>query len=413
MVADTHLQFTLQHQFFDVLLDKISSLICLESLAHSHYHRFINQQQEISRCGARVLYGGKFYQLSNGTKTLYEAILLTNDSEPLFASLAEIEFFLKKHSMHATFIELAASQTVLPCFYKKNMSLVTASLLQQWFNFGPFGFHIEWLKEMPNYNASYITRALLYLDKSLSEKDWLLGYGLHSNIMPISDNHPTIHQIMNSLDICRPICILDAHLPIAYVNDITAELIFNQLKGNSPFKHFEAFKRLLDEQGGLFDQQLLWLIDIFPEEQLRQQASHLLTTIDDILYKSKEAGFSSLLVNDTHKFSKQVIDYYQQYALPVKVVSDAINDGDYEVHISPEYPVEPLSPLRTLFTTLKNQAINKKQPQSLQTICAAMQNGVTDDGGYVVLSEDPFNVYKEDLLSIHVLGKVDTIDRVS
>ncbi|RXE94680.1 hypothetical protein D9981_18450 [Pseudoalteromonas phenolica O-BC30] len=66
-----------------------------------------------------MLYGGKFYQLSNGTKTLYEAILLTNDSEPLFASLAEIEFFLKKHSMHATFIELAASQTVLPCFYKK------------------------------------------------------------------------------------------------------------------------------------------------------------------------------------------------------------------------------------------------------------------------------------------------------
>lgn len=417
MVANTHLRFTLQHQFFDELLDKISCLISFETLTHSHQNKFINQHQEKRACSIRVLHGGKFYKTIDSADAPYEALLITDQTEHWFASLDEIQCYLNHHNMNAIFIELAPNQTVIPSFQKTNMNLVTASLLLQWFNFGPFGFHIEWLKEMPNYNDSYITRALLYLDKSLSEKEWLLGYGLHSNIMPISGNQPAIHQIMNSLDICRPICILDAHLPIAYINDITAALVFNELKkkGDSPYTDFTMFKNQLDEQGGLFDKQLLWLIDILPEEQLLQQVSHLLPTIDDTLYKSREAGFSSILVNDTHTFSRAIIDYYQDNLLVVKIesVEQATKNENYKVKMAPEYPIEPLSPFRELFSLMKAQGWNKEQRTSIQTFCTETSESEGDFQRYLILNEDPLNVYKEDLLSIQVLGRTDTTERVS
>ncbi|GMM83210.1 hypothetical protein [Pseudoalteromonas sp. MTN2-4] len=416
MVVNTRLQFDLHHAFFDALLDKVSALISVNSLTQFHYCEFRKQPQVTQLPSQRVFYGGRFYKACDGTDAFYEALLLNDKNEHWFASLDEIKSFLNQHNMNATFIELAPNQTVIPSFQKTNMNLVTASLLLQWFNFGPFGFHIEWLKEMPNYNGSYITRSLLYLDKSLSEQEWLLGYGLHSNIMPISGNQPAIHQIMNSLDICRPICILDAHLPIAYINGITAALVFNELKkkGDSPYTDFTTFQNQLDEQGGLFDKQLLWLIDILPDEQLLRQVSHLLSTIDDTLCKSEEAGFSLILVNDTHIFSRAIIDYYQDNLLPVKIesVEQATNNENYEAKMAPEYPIEPLSPFRELFSVMKAQEWNKEQRISMQAFCTETSGSGGDFQSYLVLNEDPLNAYKEDLLSIQILGKTDTIEGV-
>ncbi|TLX48787.1 hypothetical protein C1E24_01395 [Pseudoalteromonas phenolica] len=417
MVVNARLQFDLQHAFFDALLDKVSALISVNSLTQFHYHEFREQPQETQQPSQRVFYGGKFYKACDGTDALYEALLLNDKNEHWFTSLEEIQSHLNKHNMNATFIELAPNQTVIPSFQKTNMNLVTASLLLQWFNFGPFGFHIEWLKEMPNYNDSYITRALLYLDKSLSEKEWLLGYGLHSNLIPISGNQPAIQQIMDSLDICRPICILDAHLPIAYINDICADLVFNGLKkrGDSPYTDFAAFKNQLDEQGGLFDKQLLWLIDILPEEQLLLQVSHILSTIDDTLCKSEEAGFSSILVNDTHTFSRAIIDFYQDNLSPVKIesVEQATNKENYKVKMAPEYPIEPLSPFRELFSQMKAQKWDKEQITSMQAFSTEASGSEGDFQSYLVLNEDPLDACKEDLLSIQVLGKTDTIEGIS
>ena len=417
MVANTHLQFTLQHQFFDELLDKISTLTSFESLAHSHHNRFINKRQEKNSCSIKVLHGGKFYKTFNNAEAPYEGLLINDRTEHWFASLEEIKCYLNKHNINATFIELAPNQVVIPSFQKKNMNLVTASLLLQWFNFGPFGFHSEWLKEMPNYNGGYITRALLYLDKSLSEKEWLLGYGLHSNIIPSSDNQPSINQTMNNLDICRPICIFDAHLPKAYINDITAELVFNNLKkrGDSTFVDFAAFKDQLDEQGGLFDKQLMWLIDILPEEQLLQHVSYLFSTIDDTLCKSRKAGFNSIFVNDTHAFSREIIDYFQYDSLPVKIMSveSATDNENDKTNMTPEFPIEPLSPFRELFSVMKAQELEKKQRTSIHAFCTEISGSGRDLQSYVVLHEDPFKASKEGLLLIQVLGITDTIEGFS
>jgi len=414
MVVNARLQFDLHHAFFDALLDKVSALITVNSLTQFHYHEFRKQPQKQQQPSQKVFYGGRFYKACDGTDAFYEALLLNDKNEHWFASLEEIKSHLNKHNMNASFIELAPNQTVIPSFQKNNMNLVTASLLLQWFNFGPFGFHIEWLKEMPNYNGSYITRALLYLDKSLFEKEWLLGYGLHSNLIPISVNQPAIQQIMDSLDICRPICILDAHLPIAYINDICADLVFNGLKkrGHSPYTDFAAFKNQLDEQGGLFDKQLLWLIDILPKEQLLQQVSHLLSTIDDTLCKSREAGFSSIFVNDTHTFSRAIIDFYQDNLLPVKIesVEQATINENYKAKMAPEYPIEPLSPFRELFSVMKAKGCNKEQRTSMQAFCTEASGSEGDFQSYLILNEDPFNAYREDLLSIRVLGRIDTLE---
>jgi hypothetical protein len=77
--------------------------------------------------------------------------------------------------------------------------------------------------------------------------------------------------------------------------------------------------------------------------------------------------------------------------------------------MAPEYPIEPLSPFRELFSVMKAQEWNKKQRTRMQAFCTETSGSGGSIKSYVILNEDPLDAYKEDLLSIQVLGKTDTI----
>jgi hypothetical protein len=62
---------------------------------------------------------------------------------------------------------------------------------------------------------------------------------------------------------------------------------------------------------------------------------------------------------------------------------------------------------------MKAQEWNKEQRISMQAFCTETSGSGGDFQSYVILNEDPLDAYKEDLLSIQVLGRTDIIEGVS
>lgn len=411
MVANTRLQFSLQHHFFDALLDKVSEFISAETLISSHQpHSFLLHDSTVT-ASPIVYLGANIYKSVGEECEKFEALLVCSESGMRFSSLENINGYLKENGITASFVRLDEQQAVFPSFCKKDYSFFLSALLQQWFNFGPFGFHVEWLTEMPNYNANYIAKALLYIDKSLSNNEWLLGYGVHSKLIPKGDTEPSINCLVNQLDICRPIAILDAHAPIAYINDIAAELIFDVMskRKKSAFKSRAAFDKLLKEQGGLFDEQLLWLVEALPHEQILQHAYRTMKVIDDDLQKCSELGITHLILNDNHAFSQSIIDYYQSLPLPITIEQQQFDRIDYRINKAQQvnFPFEPLSPMRILSTSLGKSCLQREE--AVAELCShfekdkCRQDRATE---YLLLSHDPMTVSSEDILQCKVLKKI-------
>lgn len=411
MVANTYLQFSLQHHFFDALIDKISEFISAKTLLSSHKIDPLLLKNQTDIASPVVYFGAEIYKKVGDYSEKFEAVMICPELGVKFSTLDEITAWLEQNALTASFIQLDEQQSIIPSFYKQDFTLVTSAILQQWFNFGPFGFHVEWLQEMPNYNANYIARALLYIDKSLSSNEWLLGYGVQSQNIFITEHEPSISGLVNSIDICRPICLLDAHAPFAYINDIAAELVYETLaKGKRKvFKNKQAFKQLLAEQGGLYDEQLLWLIDVLPEAQLQQHAYRVIKAVDEILLKSKEFGVTTLFVNDSHPFSQEIIHFYQAQSLAI-----AIEKSQFDIEsslnfmkLATSYPFEPLSPLRTL-CILPTHCHTSRQ-QTLASLCLDMSDehrNLSKKQQYLILSHDLMAAAKEDILQSKVINHI-------
>ena len=411
MVANTHLQFSLQHHFFDALLDKVSGSISAEILTSSHQSRSFSSHDSTITANPVVYLGANIYKRVGEQCEKFEALLVCSESGMRFSSLENINAYLKEKGITASFVQLDEQQAVFPSFCKRDYSFVLSALLQQWFNFGPFGFHVEWLTEMPNYNANYIAKALLYIDKSLSTNEWLLGYGVHSKLIPKGDTEPSINCLVNQLDLCRPIVILDAHAPIAYINDIAAELIFDVMSKRKQrvFKSRAAFDKILKEQGGLFDEQLLWLVEALPYEQIQQHAYRIMKTIDDNLQKCCELGITHLFLNDNHVFSQSIIDYYQSLSLPITIEQQQFNRIDYGINKARQvnFPFEPLSPMRILSTSFGKSCLQREE--AVAELSSNFENDTLRQSKateYLLLSHDPMTVSREDILHCKVLKKI-------
>ena len=402
MVANSHFQFSLQHQFFDALLDKFSELISVKSLIQLHNPNITMPNKSYSAMKACVYFGGRFYSFEGEGFKISEAMLVYQNGEIYFGPFKQIELLLQEHKISADFIELASEQTVIPSFKKRKLSLVTAALLQQWFHFGPFGFHGEWLKEMPNYNMGYIERAVLYLDKSLAPNEWLLGYGLQTLIMPTSDTTLSVSSLLSRLDICRPICILDAHTPFAYINDIAITQIFDSLESKltKKFGNKEAFHQLIKEQGGLCNEQLLWLVDVFPNQQFQLHAFNLLNTIEKMITNSSSLGISSIELEDTHPFSLALINYYESlHKTLFQKKSTAIEFGGKYTQIKQSYPIEPLSPLREVYHLAKSYKLHNLE--AVLKVCDKKSDNLHTN--YILLDRDPSATPTEDILSLQII----------
>ncbi|WP_172971558.1 amidohydrolase family protein [Pseudoalteromonas sp. A25] len=299
--------FSLNHIFFDGFLDKLSSLPLAQS-------RSIDSHTPTeSEC---CVFYGKIYCQFEPCVEVAEAMLVKNGLVKVLGSAQQVDDYINLSGLKPRFQYLDERHVICPGFVEPNMHLVISAILQQWSNLGPFGFDCTWHKLMPNYSFCYIARALLYLDKALSQpKDWLLGYGLCSGLLGhnINDNRKEVYDLINQLNVKRPVAVLDANKAMAYINEPAQELIYEYLtcSGTSPFTSKKIFKEFVDNQKGLYNEQLLWLVGALPDLQLQTQLDNIYEYLDKIVNLALRQGVTHIGIKDTHPFARRILAEYQ------------------------------------------------------------------------------------------------------
>lgn len=459
---DANQHFSLHHAFFDAWLDRLSSVSAPDVLTKKHS---LNSQQNYYQPDAQVLFGGKIYTQFSPQLDTSEAMLIYKGHICALGSLMEIKQLLNNQGISASFSELKPNEVIVPSFIESHCALINAALLKQWFHFGPFGFHTEWLIEMPNYNINYIARAALYLDKSLNAGEWLLGYGLDSSKILCAQE--TIQDVLLTLQVPRPIVILDSHKALAYVNRSAMVAIYKALPYSIKEHSLgqEQFISQIEAQGGVIDEQLLWVINALPEHTIHQHVTNLLQSLDSILTLACDSGVANIISTDNHPFSLQLIEYYKQHFSQLLITTktecehktsdcracisaglinqpdgSACQDVSFNLGVyrgvqtqddllsqlqtsnthswCSDYPFEPLSPLRVAFHLSEFGVDNGLQTKSSRVGAFAAitqsKHVFGSDGGlhkkglanYVVLSEDPFSDKCKDLREVKVLKRV-------
>ncbi|CAM4151705.1 amidohydrolase family protein [Pseudoalteromonas byunsanensis] len=300
-------RFSLNHIFFDSLLDRLSEFsLALEPV----------RSQRPSIAPNNQVFLGKIYTQFYPTVETVEAMLVSNNKVVILGSHHDVQRYVARLDINVRYQYLGEEQVLCPGFIEPNMNLVISAMLQQWSHIGPFGFDCGWQKLMPNYGLNYIARALLYLDKGLKPKDWLLGYGLYSVLLDESaqTSQHNVYELIQQVCIDRPVAILDATSAIAYVNDSALEAIYAYLENHAanPFSSKAIFFDLVRRQNGLLNEQLVWLVEALPEDQLRRQLMNMFAQIDSLIERARSSGITHIGTIDSHPFARKVLTQYQQ-----------------------------------------------------------------------------------------------------
>jgi len=357
MISHSQCQFSLKHPFFDALLDLFSLHSSAIALAQIHKANASFNTVKAYSTSEKTSQGDRLSQAHECPKNFSETISIYQKTVFKFGTLKFIKKWFSEKKLKTSTEMLDVCQTAIPSLSKQHYSLVTAAILKQWHHFGPFGFKIDSVKEIVNYNAQYIEKAVLYLDKSLCPDEWLLGYGLSSLSMPMCDGEQTVCCKLDKLEINRPICILDADLPIAYVNQRALKLVFHHLNKQfrDKFSDQDTFERQIKEQGGLVNEQLVWLIDALPRLQIQQQAFNILNSIDEIVNQSRHLGISAVFLNDTHPFALALLEYYfdSDVMMEINNTSSEKNKNTIKAKKVLDYPIAPLFQTKEFYKLAK------------------------------------------------------------
>ncbi|NOU50914.1 amidohydrolase family protein [Pseudoalteromonas sp. JBTF-M23] len=307
--------FSLNHIFFDGLLDKLSEL--------SFCSAYASHQYPANDFDSIVFYG-KIYCQFEPLIEVVDAMVVREGKIELLGSVQDANDYIAKYDLKVRVQYLDERQSICPGFVEPSIHLVMSAVLQQWNHLGPFGFDCSWQKIMPNYSVSYIARAIQYLDKGLDPHYWLLGYGLYSGLLGYSsnENRREVYALIKQLNVQRPIAILDASSAIAYVNDATLDLVYDYLlsSGACPFSCKTALKERVDNQYGLQDEQLLWLVGALPTSQLQSYLDNIFSNIDKIIDTAIRQGITHLGVIDTHPFARKVLSEYQRAVRNINLI---------------------------------------------------------------------------------------------
>ncbi|MBD1582882.1 amidohydrolase family protein [Pseudoalteromonas sp. S16_S37] len=298
--------FSLNHIFFDGLLDKLSELSFCSAYASNQYS---------SNDPNSIVFYGKIYCQFEPYVEVVDAMLVRQGKIEALGSVQEVNDYLSKYALKVRVQYLDERQSICPGFVEPNIHLVMSAVLRQWSHLGPFGFDCSWQKLMPNYSVSYIARAILYLDKGLAPQHWLLSYGLYSGLLGHNskESRREVYALIKQLNVQRPVAIFDAGSAIAYVNDAALELIYDYLKssGACPFSSKAQLKEMVDNQHGLQNEQLLWIVGALPTSQMQSYLDSIFVNIDKIIDTAIRQGITHLGVIDTHPFARKVLSEYQ------------------------------------------------------------------------------------------------------
>ncbi|WP_105167946.1 amidohydrolase family protein [Pseudoalteromonas sp. T1lg23B] len=308
-------RFSLNHIFFDSLLDKLSEFSLVVEPTPS---------QPSSTAPNNQVFLGTIYTQFYPTVETVEAMLICNGKVVILGNLLEVQRYLKRLDIDARYQYLGEGQVICPGFIEPNINLAVSALLQQWSHIGPFGFDCGWQKLMPNYGLNYIARALLYLDKGLQPEDWLLGYGLYSVLLDESahTSQHDVYQLLQQVAIDRPVAILDATSAIAYINDSALDAIYAHLECHAanPFSSKAMFHDLVNRQNGLINEQLVWLVEALPQEQLKRQLMNMCSHIDEIIKRAHSSGITHVGMIDSHPFARKLLSQYKQTNSAINLV---------------------------------------------------------------------------------------------
>lgn len=307
--------FSLNHMFFDSLLDKLgdySSHVNTHFASKSSKLLTLVPTEKEKVC---VVDGGQVYSQVGSSMSSYDAIALLKGKEWALGLLDNVSCRIKKAEFVRFLHQLNPKEVTTPGFIELHCHLVTSAVLQQWFNFGPFGFHCERHTFISDYDLSYISRAVMYLDKGIPQSNWLLGYGLQEQLLQCHDRNTRscLNTLLEQVYISRPLIILDADQPLAYANQQALDSIYKYLthSNGNPFNHRAEFYQLIEQQGGLKDEQLLWILEVLPESQLQQYCYDLLYNMDKLVNNAKLQGIKHLGVADSHPVALNFLDLYR------------------------------------------------------------------------------------------------------
>ncbi|KAF7773966.1 hypothetical protein PCIT_a0325 [Pseudoalteromonas citrea] len=317
--------FSLDHLFFDGLLDKLGEYLPKTPMSITLNNNSERYTQGSPHHRAHIIHGGKVYSHFGEFAHYEDAMAVYNGKVLALGTLDEVRHRVYQMGFIATFYRLKPNEVVTPGFIEPHCHLVTSAVLQQWFHFGPFGFHCRTCKFMDSYNISYVLRSVLYLDKAIKDKQWLLGYGLYSSLLSsddVSDVY-SVYKALRTIAMNRPVVIFDAQQPLAFVNTAALELLYKYLARNHVglFKNKQHFFTAIEKQGGLKDEQLLWILEVLPVRQLQQFGYALIQNIDNLLTHAKEQGITHLGYVDSHPVALNLLSTYSQRTPKVHLVN--------------------------------------------------------------------------------------------
>ena len=317
--------FSLDHLFFDGLLDKLGDYLpkALTAISSDNYKDLCAQSCQHQL--VHIIHGGRVYSDFDEQAHYEDAMAVYNGKVLALGPLDEVRHRVYQMGFMATYYRLKSSEVVTPGFIEPHCHLVTSAVLQQLFHFGPFGFYCRTDKFMTDYNMSYVLRSVLYLDKAINDTQWLLGYGLYSNFLmsdDVLDTHD-VHKSLQTLSISRPVIIFDAQQPLAFANQAALEQVYKYLVLNHVglFKSKQDFFTTIAEQGGLKGEQLLWILEVLPVRQFQQLSTALIQNIDDVLTHAKNQGITHLGYVDSHPVALSLLSAYSQQQPKVNLIN--------------------------------------------------------------------------------------------
>lgn len=310
-----------------------------------------------------------------------------------------------------TTLRLTAEQCVIPSFVLPQVDVFAGIVTKQWLHLGPFGLQANWQKPMPNYNLSYVSKALSYFEKSLPSHHWLVAYGLDTQMLPYSpmgdcDGNEDYITFLDKLSISRAICIFDKSGKRALLNTLGATAIYLTLgeKERKAFPNIRLFLRFIEMNQGLTKEYFSWLAKVMPPEQMQLSAAQSVNLASEFREEALKQGISTIGL----AAQESIVEFAKAMLKPLKVYavrqgkSEASTDHA-ELHVA--YPdeigldgyqyqraqngcdFEPLVPLKSIVQKQPSLVFNCEFPErplgALRLISHAVNREMLTAPGYI------------------------------
>lgn len=302
---------------------------CYQTMAQGINH-FSGQKFEANSTGSQdkiYVFRGNVRDCVSG----FESILIIDGKIEEIGSEWEIERLIKDLDLlpYVHRVELTRQQCLVPSFILPKVDVFGGIVAKQWLHLGPFGLQATWQKPMPNYNLSYVSKALCYFEKSLAPHQWIVGYGLDTDMLPYTPleqfgDEEDYLAFLDSLAIARAVCIFDKSGKRALLNSLAATAIYLSF-GESERKRFpniRLFLHFIQINQGLVPEYFSWLVKVLPEEQLQISIERGVSIASEFKLEALKQGITAIGID----VEPSVFEFARAALTPIRVYPYVTNN---------------------------------------------------------------------------------------